>query len=696
MMQKNLSTLVATMFAVIVFSTASAGKNQSRIVDNDQPESTLQVAARSAENSQRVTMIPRDEFMRRADLRDITLSPDGRWLSYRHEKEQRVELWLRNITSGEDHRVMANSEGVEVEWSGDGTRLWLPDDKGLAVFDIESMIGRRIVRYDEDRGQMFWGVDDTAPAVAVLREKIPVKGKWQYRYLAVDDNGKIRLLRETGSTLLHLLLDRKGNLRYASGYDGEKFDTVIWRFDEDGRHELMRCSLPQQCRPVAFHESKTGETLWALAHGGENLMSLQRLKPGATEWQTVHSDPRGISDAVSLLMQPDKSDWLAMAYRPGRVEWHGRTPAMEHRLQKLREQFPRTNLDFTTNNDGERWLLRASKANWQYDRYFLYDVEHQSLSPIFAEERKARVTSKQLVESVPMDWRGKDGMTLHGYLYLPKGIPLASAPLIAILHGGPYNRSNGGEDVAAQLLVNRGYVVFMPNFRASTGHGVNYVTAARGDFGKEGVLDDIITGMDYLLANGIGDKSKQAVLGHSFGGYASLLAVTHHPDRFAFAVPSAAPVDMAWTMADIAIEGGSAISSDGPPIDILFPGYGVPYGEKSWHEKMHRDSPLAHVDELRTPVYLWAGTKDDRVAVESLVRYVAESNTEFKQVLLIDPDSGHSPRERLNVEALAWMIEASADKHFGGGVSPISSELKKFLKKNLQQQSANKRLVDLR
>lgn len=683
MMKKNLAFLVA-IFATMIIYSASADDNPSGAGGERDSLSALKAAMKSAEQSERAMNVPREDFMRRAAFRDITLSPDGRWLSYRHEKDKRVELWLRNIDSGEDRRVMSNIEGFDVEWSSDVARLWLSDDKGLAVFDISNMMGRRIVRYDEDRRQKFWSLDHNFPEVAIIREKIPVDGKWQYRYLAVDGKGKTRLLRETENTLMHLLLDSKGVLRYASGYDDEKFDTVIWRFDNNARHELMRCPLPQQCRPVAFHESGTGDTLWALAHGNENLLSLQKLEGEANQWQTVHSDPRKTSDAVSLLMQADNSDWLAMAYRPDMVEWHGRTSGTSQHLGKLAEQFPRANFDFTVSHNGKRWLLRASKANWQYDRYFLYEVEQQSLTPIFSKEREAHIASTQLAESVPVEWRGKDGMTLYGYLYLPNGIPLKSAPLIAILHGGPYNRSNGDDDIATQLLVNRGYVVFKPNFRASTGHGVDYVTAARGDFGREGVLDDIITGMDYLLANGIGDKNKQAVLGHSFGGYASLLAVTHYPDRFAFAVPTAAPVDMAWNMKDIAIEGGSALSAEGPPVEVLFPGYGVPYGEKSWHQKMQRDSPLAHAESLSTPLYLWAGANDDRVPLETLVRYFAESNKVFKPALLIDPESGHSPSERLNVEALAWLIEASADKHFGGGVSPPSRELKQFLMKNLQ------------
>lgn len=643
-------------------------------------DATLQAAKHAAENAPRAPFIPRDDFLVKASVRDISMSPDGKWVAYRRDTGQRLELWLQNIADSKEHRVMADSEGTDVFWSGDGARLWLVDDKGLGVFNIETMTGRRIFRFDAKRRQMFWTVDHNAVNVALLREKIPADGEWLYRYLAIDASGKTRVIHETHQALQYVLLDTKGNLRYAAGYDGATFDTVLWRFRENKKQELMRCPLPQQCRPVAFDDT----TVWALAHNGEDLMSLQKLELNSTEWQTLHTDPRGISDAVSLLMQADGKDWFAIAYRPDRIEWHGRTANAKSALAALQEKLPGANLDITVSNDSKRWLVQAKKAGWPYDHYFLYDFAAKTLSRLFEEERRSSLPLEHLAESIPVHWRGKDGVALHGFVWLPNGIPLETAPVIAFIHGGPFNQSHGGSDPGTQLMVNRGYIVFKPNFRSSTGYGVNYVTGAHGDFGKHGVLDDIITGLDHLLANGIGDPKQQAVAGHSFGGYASLLVVTHYPDRFAFAVPSAAPVDIAWTMADIAVEGGSAVSADGPPIEILLPGYGVPYGKDAWHEHMHRDSPLAHAGELRTPVTLWAGAKDDRVAVEGLVRYVAEANPDCRPALLIDPDSGHSPRERLTVEALAWLIEASANRHFGGGVTPPSDALKLFLEKNLR------------
>jgi dipeptidyl aminopeptidase/acylaminoacyl peptidase len=649
-------------------------------------DASLHSAKRVAEKSARAPIIARADFLAKPSVRGVSMSPDGRWLAYRRDTGQGLELWLRPIwhaadqRPGKDHRVMATSEGSEVHWSGDGARLWLPDATGLGVFELASMTSRRIVRFDEARRQAFWKVDRNAAHIAVLSEKVPAAGTWLYRYLAVDASGKMRLIHQSRQALKEVLLDAKGKLRYAAGHDGAAFDTVLWRSDGNDQQELMRCPLPQQCRPLAFND----DTLWALAHHGGTLMSLQRLDRRSTQWRTLHLDPRAIADGVSLLMQADTKDWFAMAYRPGRLEWHGRTPKANLALSTLQKKLAGSNLAIDPSNDGKRWLVQATRADRLGERYFLYDVATSTLSPQFADQDIGELATKKWAEVVDVHWRGKDGMRLHGVVYLPQGLALASAPLLAFIHGGPYARSLGEADPYTLLMVNRGYIVFKPNFRASTGYGVDYLKAARGNFGKHGVLDDIITGLDHLIAHHIGDAKRQAVLGHSFGGYASLLAVSHYPDRFVFAVPSAAAVDFAWTMAEVAIEGGSALSADGPPIEILLPGYGVPYGEQQWHQRMHRESPLARAAALRTPVYLWAGAKDDRVAVQSLVRYFAEANPNFTPTLLIDPDEGHNPRKRLSVEALAWLIEAAADRHFGGGVTPPSEALTTFLKKNLR------------
>src|SRR5439155_1416028 len=192
----------------------------------------------------------------------------------------------------------------------------------------------------------------------------------------------------------------------------------------------------------------------------------------------------------------------------------------------------------------------------------------------------------------PVSYRARDGKLLHGYVLLPSGIAPGTAPLIAWLHGGPITRTYDRYEASMQLLVNRGYAVFVPNFRASTGYGLDYVLSAHGDVGNGRVLADIIDGLDFLLAQGIGDRDRQAVMGMSFGGYASLLALSHHPARVRFAFAGAPPTEYGWSKQWQAEHDSDALRAEGVPLSLQFPQLGFPYKDAAWRQKMLRESPL--------------------------------------------------------------------------------------------------------
>jgi len=178
-------------------------------------------------------------------------------------------------------------------------------------------------------------------------------------------------------------------------------------------------------------------------------------------------------------------------------------------------------------------------------------------------------------------------------------------------------------------------------------------------------------------------------MGHSFGAYASLLAVSHHPERFRFAVASAAPVDFSWVMHWIANHDSSALPDDGPPAEVMFPHYGVPFADPTWRDAMRREAPLGQVQRLRTPVHLWAGARDDRVPIKSISRYAADAKRHGAKVsLLIDPDAGHNPNTRLSLEAVLYLYEQAAARHFGGALTPASAQLQAFLEANLRLDAA--------
>lgn len=661
----------------------------------------LRRAITVAESSSRPPTFARDRFLQAQPISDAKLSANARYLVYRLRLPQQSDLMLFEINTNRHRRLLADVRQLSVEWADAGNALWLADDNGLARYELSTGNVKRVLKWDAKRDQRWWGVDANAPQYALVREKMADNGSWQYRVLRVAKDGKTALLLSGRQPLRGVLLNRDGSLGYASVYDGAQYDTVIRRYhqnrsdnrnDPDGAaatgEDILRCTGTEQCGLLGHDEAS--QSLWLISHAGQDRSALQRWSRsdnGAPRWHVKHSDPAQLADVASVLWQNPARGWLAIAYHPDRRHWYGRDEVQTKALQTLQAQLPDASLTLSTSDDGACWLVQAKHAQWQRDRYFLYRPDSQVLQPLFTKlpDAQQALAADQLAPAVPLHYRARDGALVHGYVYLPRGRPTKTVPLIAGIHGGPFNRDRDHYDAIVQLLVNRGYAVFTPNFRASTGYGQRYLHAPSGDFSDATSLHDILDGMDFLLQHGVGDRQKQAVMGHSYGGYASLLAVSHAPARFRFAVASAAPVDFNWVMQEIIENGGSALPQDGPPGDIFMRHHGFRFEDKALREKMRRESPLAMIQHLQTPIYLWAGARDDRVPVKSLSHYAGEAKRSQKTVtLLIDPEAGHSPDNALNQEALVYLLESAGARHFGGALTPPSAQLETFLRANLR------------
>jgi dipeptidyl aminopeptidase/acylaminoacyl peptidase len=633
----------------------------------------------------RATATPREAFLRQPVIADVHLSPDGRWLSFARRDARGWSLWLQSVATGQRTKVMANADSATQAWSGDGRRLWVADARGLAVVAGATHVAKRVLRWDARRGQRFFGVDAHAPAFAMVRERIGTR----HRYLLADATGKLRLLHESALPLRHVLLAADGSLAYAAAYDGPRWDTVIRQYKPAVR-ELARCRGIESCVPVGYD----GNTLWLLSQNGrlplqagEGDKRVLMRWHAAEGWRTVSRDPAGIADADTVLWDDARSDWLAVAYDGAARAWHAQDGATRTRLATLRRHFPDANLHLAVSRDQRTWLVRAERSDWALPRHALFLPARDRLVPLFARDDASvhALPARQLVRATPVQWRASDGMALHGFLYVPRNVARAKAPLVAWLHGGPFSRSDDRFDPRVQLLVDRGCIVFLPNFRASTGHGLRYLRASKGDVGNGRVLRDVIDGLDHLLAQGIGDRAKQAVMGHSFGGYASLLAVTHHPTRFRFALAGAPPVDYGWAKQWQSENESEGLRGDGPPLALSFPQHGLPFADAAWRARMRRDAPLTQLGRVRVPLYLWAGARDDRTPLRSVVHYAGEARRQGKSVvLLVDPSAGHVPRDALGDEAWMYFMERAVTQQFGGTPSPPSPALQAFLQRQVR------------
>jgi len=275
----------------------------------------------------------------------------------------------------------------------------------------------------------------------------------------------------------------------------------------------------------------------------------------------------------------------------------------------------------------------------------------------------------KLAKQEIVKFKARDGLELEGLLIRPLNEePGKRYPLVVVVHGGPEAHNRHGWLTAysqpGQILAGEGFAVFYPNYRGSTGRGVEFSEKGQGDYaGKE--FDDIIDGVDHLVATGLVDKAKVGVTGGSYGGFASAWMATKHTDRFA---------------ASVMFVGISDLVSKFGTTDIPNEMYLVHAKKQPWEDwQFFRDrSPITYAQQARTPLLIMHGKDDPRVHPSQsmeLYRYLKTlGNVPVRMVLY--PGEGHGNRKAAgrmdySLRLIQWM------KHYlaGPGGNPPPPEL---------------------
>src|SRR5919108_3991400 len=149
-------------------------------------------------------------------------------------------------------------------------------------------------------------------------------------------------------------------------------------------------------------------------------------------------------------------------------------------------------------------------------------------------------TACKLAEMKPVVIKSRDGLDLNSYLTLPVGVASKHLPMVLLVHGGPWGRDVWGYNSVVQWLANRGYAVLQVNFRGSTGYGKAFLNAGNREWAGK-MHDDLIDGVNWLVQEGIADPKRIAIMGGSYGGYATLVGLTFTPGVFACGVGIGGP-----------------------------------------------------------------------------------------------------------------------------------------------------------
>lgn len=292
-------------------------------------------------------------------------------------------------------------------------------------------------------------------------------------------------------------------------------------------------------------------------------------------------------------------------------------------------------------------------------RYYLYEANARRVSPIAA--RYPELKPEDLGPVKPFNYQARDGLTIPAYLTLPPGKTAANLQLVVLPHGGPEFRDDQTFDWWAQFYASRGYAVFQPNYRGSSGYGAKYVKAGHGEFGRK-MQDDLTDGVKHLIAEGIADPKRVCIVGASYGGYAALAGAAITPEIYACAVSVAGISDLNLMMSMEIRQSGQQSDS-----------YSVKYWERwlgdriSDEDRMRAASPVNHAARVRAPILLIHG-KDDTVVrflqSEKMAGALKKAGKPYKMIELEEEDhwlSQADSRIRILKETEAFLKE-----HIGG------------------------------
>ena len=613
-------------------------------------------------------ILDRAAFIREPALQQVLQSPDGLQIAWLQRGAERASVWVMDTDGAPARALQTQGDTTRLYWSRDSRWVFAQSPTRLLALSAAGSEGSTLIAtLKPGNKQQVYGADPGHPAAMLLIEETQPADTGQaqvHQVWRVDRQGERTLLLEDPRPLVDLAFNPEGRLSYFKRVDGDAF--AILHLDGTGsRREVARCSDLRRCTLVS---ADADESLWLIGNLDTNLASLQRIDPDGRT-QTLHHDPRGEADLRELTLDPASFKPLIAHYGSTLLHSHALDTTTKAWLQPIIQAFPDARLQISMGTDpGAPALIGVSSSQSALTRWFLRWPTDPAVHVVLDDLRQASlsVPESAAARKIPVQWPASDGLQLHGFVSVPPGSETANLPLVVKVHGGPWTLTDPDYSASTQFLVNRGYAVFEPNFRGSTGLGRHYLLAAKGDFGHGRVQQDIVEGTRWLLANGIGDRQRVAIIGASFGGYAALLGVTHEPELFKLAIAAVPPSDFAWTLRWAVVFQVLELEST-VPFEQTLRALDLDVNDAPAMARLSAGSPLSQADRLSRPVVLFAGGQDQRVAIRSVTHYAARLLELGKDVdLYIERRAGHEPDGAVPREAWLYLLEHSLQRELGG------------------------------
>ncbi len=615
-------------------------------------------ACDSKKPEEKAPRIAVEDFFKNAEKFSWRISPDGEYISYLSPHNGHTNVFVRKLSDSVAIPVTNDTVRNIYRYQWKGNRIiYLQDvggDENFQMFSVGSdgKDAKALTPFAKVRTEIF---DDWRDIAGKEKEMMIGLNKRDARYFdpySINiETGELKVLYQNDNNYDSWFTDHTGIIRMATKTDGVN-TTYYHRATEAAPFDSILTTTYKDNFAIQFFTFDNKNIYVSTNIGRDKTAIVEYDLASRKEVKEIYSNPDYDVDGLRF---SEKRKVLTMAtYTSWKAERHFLDKETEAEYKKMEDKFKGYEIGIYGNNNAEDKFVVWTGNDKVAAKYYFYDKKTGDTK--FLADAMPWLKEDYMATMKPIEYKSRDGLTIHGYLTLPKGYEAKNLPVVINPHGGPWARDDWGFNPEAQLFANRGYAVLQMNFRGSTGYGKDFWLKSQKQWGKT-MQNDITDGVQWLIKEGIADPKRVAIYGGSYGGYATLAGVTYTPDLYACAVDYVGVSNMFTFMKTI------------PPYwepykAMFYELVGDPVKDSALLAEV---SPALHAGKIKTPLFVAQGANDPRVnKAESDQMVEALKKRGVAVDYMVKNDEGHGFANENNRMDFYNAMDKFFDKYLSG------------------------------
>lgn len=601
-----------------------------------------------------------EDYFARPKASQFKISPDGKYLSYKEkDRDSKNHVYVKDLATGKAIKALEEKDDLirSYGWLNKKRLFYTQDRSGnenlhLYAADIDGKNLKDLTPFEGVTIGLVQIIKDTDFVVVTMNKN----NKQIFEPFKINfvTGNLVQLYENTDpkNPIDGYLFDKEGNLRGYTVLENGLTTKTYYKNPKSGKFDLLKSTDWKYTFSIMrfndHSENKDEAYVVTNLDSDKSRIVLYDLKKNAVI-KEIYSHPTFDVNSVSIAGKNRNYELDYISYNGIKNEVIPVSQFYKGVDEKLKSEFGDKQFYVVSSDDNDSKLLVVVDSDKLYGKYYEYDTRSEKLKLLV--DLMPQLKEEDMAEMRPIEFKSRDGLTIHGYITLPKAVEDGQkVPLIVNPHGGPQGiRDHWGFNPETQLFASRGYATLQVNFRISGGYGKEFQNSGYKQIGRK-AMDDVEDGVKYAIAQGWVDKDKIAIYGGSHGGYATLMGLIKTPDLYACGVDYVG-VSNIFTFFD------------------SFPEYWKPYKEmvkQIWYDldnpeeaKIAKEvSPVFQIDKIKKPLFVVQGANDPRVNINESDQIVKALRSKgFEVPYMVKYDEGHGfGKEPNRLELYKYML----------------------------------------